>query len=152
MVAGHALIAFPAAYGDTGVMSFLVGERGVVYEADLGEDTLEAARRSRASIPATAGRRWWRRTSSRWCGRSSSTATPRGGPAPGCRSLAEAELPDGEVTVAVDYSTVNYKDGLCLGPGAGLVRKYPHVPGRGLRRAGREPRPIRATRPATRWC
>jgi len=47
----------------------------------------------------------------------------------GLRSLAEAELPDGEVTVAVDYSTVNYKDGLCLGPGAGLVRKYPHVPG-----------------------
>ena len=43
MVAGHALLAFPAAYGDTGVMSFLVGERGVVYEADLGEDTLEAA-------------------------------------------------------------------------------------------------------------
>ena len=24
---------------------------------------------------------------------------------------------------------MNYKDGLCLGPGAGLVRKYPHVPG-----------------------
>jgi hypothetical protein len=43
MVAGHALIAFPAAYGDTGVMSFMVGERGVVYEADLGEDTLEEA-------------------------------------------------------------------------------------------------------------
>jgi len=43
MVAGHAMIAFPAAYGDTGVMSFLVGERGVVYEADLGDDTLEKA-------------------------------------------------------------------------------------------------------------
>ncbi|UTH49527.1 oxidoreductase [Loktanella salsilacus] len=38
-------------------------------------------------------------------------------------------LPAGEVTVAVDYSTVNYKDGLCLGPGGGLVRNYPHVPG-----------------------
>lgn len=45
------------------------------------------------------------------------------------REIAEGDLPDGEVTVAVDYSTVNYKDGLCLGPGAGLVRKYPHVPG-----------------------
>ena len=43
MVAGHALIAFPADYGDTGVMSFMVGENGVVYEADLGEDTLAAA-------------------------------------------------------------------------------------------------------------
>ncbi|WP_394153330.1 MDR family oxidoreductase [Loktanella salsilacus] len=38
-------------------------------------------------------------------------------------------LPAGEVTVAIDYSTVNYKDGLCLGPGGGLVRSYPHVPG-----------------------
>ncbi len=39
------------------------------------------------------------------------------------------QLPAGEVTVAVEYSTVNYKDGLCIGPGGGLVRKYPHVPG-----------------------
>ncbi|WP_204114594.1 acryloyl-CoA reductase [Shimia biformata] len=39
------------------------------------------------------------------------------------------DLPAGEVTVAVEYSTVNYKDGLCIGPGGGLVRKYPHVPG-----------------------
>lgn len=38
-------------------------------------------------------------------------------------------LPAGDVTVAVDYSTVNYKDGLCVGPGGGLVRNYPHVPG-----------------------
>ncbi len=43
MVAGHALLAVPADYGDTGVMSFMVGEAGVVYEADLGEDTLEVA-------------------------------------------------------------------------------------------------------------
>ncbi|MGB0440284.1 MAG: acryloyl-CoA reductase, partial [Paracoccaceae bacterium] len=39
------------------------------------------------------------------------------------------DLPAGDVTVAVDYSTVNYKDGLCIGPGGGLVRSYPHVPG-----------------------
>ena len=39
------------------------------------------------------------------------------------------DLPEAEVTVAVEYSTVNYKDGLCIGPGGGLVRKYPHVPG-----------------------
>ncbi|MGB3406808.1 MAG: acryloyl-CoA reductase [Jannaschia sp.] len=38
-------------------------------------------------------------------------------------------MPEGEVTVAVEYSTVNYKDGLCIGPGGGLVRTYPHVPG-----------------------
>ena len=39
------------------------------------------------------------------------------------------QLPEGEVVVAVEYSTVNYKDGLCIGPGGGLVRTYPHVPG-----------------------
>ena len=38
-------------------------------------------------------------------------------------------LPAGDVTVAVAYSTVNYKDGLCIGPGGGLVRNYPHIPG-----------------------
>ena len=27
------------------------------------------------------------------------------------------QLPEGNVTVAVEYSTVNYKDGLCIGPG-----------------------------------
>ncbi|MBL6430874.1 MAG: oxidoreductase [Alphaproteobacteria bacterium] len=47
----------------------------------------------------------------------------------GMQSIDESRLPDGDVTVAVDYSTVNYKDGLCLGPGGGLVRSYPHVPG-----------------------
>jgi len=39
------------------------------------------------------------------------------------------DLPHGEVLVSVEYSTVNYKDGLCIGPGGGLVRTYPHVPG-----------------------
>ncbi|MEJ8474856.1 acryloyl-CoA reductase [Roseibium algae] len=43
--------------------------------------------------------------------------------------LEDDQLPDGDVTVGVDYSTVNYKDGLCIGPGGGLVRAYPHVPG-----------------------
>ena len=46
------------------------------------------------------------------------------------QELPDDRLPGGEVTVAVEYSTVNYKDGLCLSPtGAGLVRSYPHVPG-----------------------
>lgn len=43
--------------------------------------------------------------------------------------LSLDDLPEAEVTVAVEYTTVNYKDGLCIGPGGGLVRKYPHVPG-----------------------
>ena len=61
----------------------------------------------------------------------------------GLREIAESDLPDGEVTVAVEFSTLNYKDGLCLGPGAGLVRKYPHVPGvdfAGLVEASSDPR------------
>lgn len=45
------------------------------------------------------------------------------------QEIDEARLPEGDVTVAVEYSTVNYKDGLCIGPGGGLVRNYPHVPG-----------------------
>ena len=46
------------------------------------------------------------------------------------RDLEDDRLPPGEVTVAVEYSTVNYKDGLCLSPtGGGLVKTWPHVPG-----------------------
>ncbi|WP_298491440.1 acryloyl-CoA reductase [uncultured Maritimibacter sp.] len=46
------------------------------------------------------------------------------------REIDDSALPEGDVTVAVEYSTVNYKDGLCLSAkGGGLVRKYPHVPG-----------------------
>ena len=45
------------------------------------------------------------------------------------QDVADERLPIGDVTVAVEYSTLNYKDGLCIGPGAGLVRTYPHVPG-----------------------
>lgn len=45
------------------------------------------------------------------------------------QQMTDRQLPEGNVTVAVDYSTVNYKDGLCIGPGGGLVRNYPHIPG-----------------------
>lgn len=43
LLAGHALIAVPADYGETGVMSFMVAEGGTIYEADLGDDSLDAA-------------------------------------------------------------------------------------------------------------
>ena len=45
------------------------------------------------------------------------------------QDIEENRLPEGNVTIDVEYSTVNYKDGLCVGPGGGLVRSYPHVPG-----------------------
>ena len=45
------------------------------------------------------------------------------------RMISTDQLPLGNVLVDVEYSTLNYKDGLCLGAGGGLVRTYPHVPG-----------------------
>jgi acrylyl-CoA reductase (NADPH) len=45
------------------------------------------------------------------------------------KSLDDRDLPDDEVTVAVEYSTLNYKDGLILAGLGRLVRRYPHVPG-----------------------
>ncbi|WP_316979249.1 MDR family oxidoreductase [Shumkonia mesophila] len=45
------------------------------------------------------------------------------------QELDEESLPEGEVTVAVAYSTVNYKDGMILGGIGRLVKTYPHIPG-----------------------
>ncbi|MDC0970771.1 COQ9 family protein [Alphaproteobacteria bacterium] len=42
----------------------------------------------------------------------------------------ESQLPaDGNVTIEVHYSDVNFKDGLCLNGKGRLVREYPHIPG-----------------------
>lgn len=43
--------------------------------------------------------------------------------------LKAAQLPKGDVTVAVEYSTLNYKDSLALTGAAPIVRKFPMVPG-----------------------
>lgn len=45
------------------------------------------------------------------------------------KELAVSDLPDGDVTVRVEYSDINYKDGLILNGIGRLVRDYPHVPG-----------------------
>ncbi len=45
------------------------------------------------------------------------------------QNLDESSLPPGLVTVAVEYSTVNYKDGLVVTGAGGLVKRFPHVPG-----------------------
>jgi hypothetical protein len=39
MVAGFALVAWPADYGVSGVMTFVVNQNGIVYEKDLGPKT-----------------------------------------------------------------------------------------------------------------
>src|SRR5580704_3773848 len=44
-------------------------------------------------------------------------------------TVDESRLPPGEVTIAVEYSTLNYKDGMILEGQGRLVRAYPHVPG-----------------------
>lgn len=43
--------------------------------------------------------------------------------------LDDGLLPEGDVTVRVDYSTVNYKDGLAIADKSPVVRKWPMVPG-----------------------
>lgn len=40
MIAGFAMVAFPAEYGRTGVMTFIVSHNGSIYEKDLGKDTV----------------------------------------------------------------------------------------------------------------
>jgi hypothetical protein len=43
MTGGFALLAFPARYGDTGIMSFIVDQNGVVFQKNLGPDTKTVA-------------------------------------------------------------------------------------------------------------
>ncbi len=49
--------------------------------------------------------------------------------APRIERVDESALPAGDVTVAVQYSTLNYKDGMILNGLGRLVRRYPHIPG-----------------------
>src|SRR5579863_4270816 len=48
---------------------------------------------------------------------------------PRIEELDDGRLPPGDVTVQVERSTLNYKDGMILKGIGRLVRKYPHVPG-----------------------
>ncbi|OAI40722.1 quinone oxidoreductase [bacterium SCGC AG-212-C10] len=47
----------------------------------------------------------------------------------GVTTLEEADLPPGEVTVNVEWSSVNFKDGLASAANSAVIRKYPMVPG-----------------------
>jgi acrylyl-CoA reductase (NADPH) len=51
------------------------------------------------------------------------------GPTLEFRDLDETALPDGDVTVDVEWSSLNYKDGMILRGIGRLVRAFPHVPG-----------------------
>ena len=45
------------------------------------------------------------------------------------QQISEAQLPEGDVTVKVAYSTLNFKDGLAITGSSPVVRKFPMVPG-----------------------
>ncbi|HEY6414206.1 MAG TPA: DUF2950 domain-containing protein [Edaphobacter sp.] len=51
MTGGFAILAYPAEYKASGVMTFIVGTRGMVYEKDMGDGTAEAARGMTAFDP-----------------------------------------------------------------------------------------------------
>jgi hypothetical protein len=44
MIGGFALVAYPAQFGASGVMTFIVNHEGIVYEKDLGKDTEKIAK------------------------------------------------------------------------------------------------------------
>jgi len=51
------------------------------------------------------------------------------GPTGAIEQLTDADLPDGDVAVAIEYSSLNYKDGMALTGAGRIVRNYPMVPG-----------------------
>jgi len=62
MIGGFALVAFPAEYRVTGVKTFMVSYDGVVYEKDMGPDTVNIAQKLERYNPDKT----WRRTSDEW--------------------------------------------------------------------------------------
>ena len=51
MTGGFALVAWPADHGSSGIMTFMVGPQGVVFQKDLGENTADAAKAITAYDP-----------------------------------------------------------------------------------------------------
>ena len=44
MTGGFAYVAYPAKYGETGIQTFIINQDGVVFEKDLGKDTVNVAK------------------------------------------------------------------------------------------------------------
>jgi hypothetical protein len=51
MIGGFALVAYPAIYGNSGIMTFIVNNDGVVYEKDLGPNTVALAKTIKSYNP-----------------------------------------------------------------------------------------------------
>jgi hypothetical protein len=72
MIGGFALVAYPAEYGSSGVMTFLVNHDGVVFEKDLGPDTAATARAMTKFNPDST----WKRVSDSDASPASTAASP----------------------------------------------------------------------------
>jgi hypothetical protein len=62
MIGGFALVAVPAEYRVTGVQTFIVSQNGIVYQRDLGPDSLEIVKKMKLYDPDKG----WRRTDDEW--------------------------------------------------------------------------------------
>jgi hypothetical protein len=62
MIGGFALVAAPAEYGATGIQTFIVSSDGIVYEKDLGPDTLKIVKDMDRYNPDKT----WKRTDDDW--------------------------------------------------------------------------------------
>jgi len=62
MVGGFALVAYPARYRNSGLMTFLVNHQGTIYEKDLGWRTTDIALEMTSFDPDST----WRRVTSHW--------------------------------------------------------------------------------------
>ena len=51
MIAGFAMVAYPARFGDSGVMTFIVSHNGKIFEKDLGKDSAEIGAKMTAFDP-----------------------------------------------------------------------------------------------------
>jgi hypothetical protein len=57
MIGGHALVAYPAEYGVSGIMTFVVNHEGVVYQKDLGDETEKLAEAMKVFDPDSTWRK-----------------------------------------------------------------------------------------------
>jgi hypothetical protein len=51
MLGGFGVVAYPAEYGKSGVMTFMVGADGIVYQRDFGDDTAKIGKTMTAYDP-----------------------------------------------------------------------------------------------------
>jgi Protein of unknown function (DUF2950) len=58
MILGFALVAYPACYGASGIMTFIVNQEGVIYEKDLGDDTASVVAAMTAYDPDDTWRKY----------------------------------------------------------------------------------------------